>query len=398
MKRAAVNGALGRFRVIDLSQVRAGPTCVKQFADFGADVIKVEPPDCLDRKELYVGERDGADMQNLHRNKRSVTLDLKNPRGREALLRLVETADVVVENFRPDVKERLGLGYDTLAAVNPRIVLISISGFGQEGPYRKRPGFDQILQGMCGLMSATGFPDGPPTRAGAAVVDMCTGLYAALGGLTALLEREASGRGQWVQASLLHSGIALMDFQAARCAIDGQVAVRVGNDHPTSMPTSAYPTRDGYINIGAGGDRQWAALCSAIGRPELARDPRFDTDPKRSRNRAELNQILAREFRRHTTAHWIDAVSRSDVPCGPIYTMDQVIADPQVRQAGVFAVVEHPRRGPLPLVNQAAHLRRTPARLEFPLEDKGNSTDFVLAELRYSEAEIQAMRADRVID
>ena len=397
MKRLFESGALARYRVLDLSQVRAGPTCVKQFADFGADVIKVEPPPHVDRQELYVGARDGSDMLNLHRNKRSITVDLKNDAGRSLLMDLVKTTDIVVENFRPSVKERLGLSYDDLAKVNPRVILISISGFGQDGPYRDRPGYDQILQGMCGLMSASGFPDGEPTRSGASAVDVISGVYAALGGMTALLEREASGRGQWVQVSLLHSGIALMDYQVARCAIDGQVAGRMGNDHPTSMPTSAYATRDGHLNIGAGGEKQWAALCRAIGRPELATDERFRTDPLRSKNRAELNKVLGAEFRKKTRAEWLDILRDADVPAGPIYTMDEVLADPQVLHAQVMQSVQHPRRGEVRLVGQPLVLARTPAHLRAPLEDRGGSTEDVLTEIGYTPERIEALRASKAI-
>lgn len=397
MQKLLGNGALSRFRVVDLSQVRAGPTCVKQFADFGADVIKVEPPDSVPRGELYVGARDGADMQNLHRNKRSITLNLKSPRAKEVLEPLLRTADVVVENFRPAVKDRLGLDYETLSKINPRVVLVSISGFGQDGPYRDRPGFDQVIQGMCGLMSATGTPEGPPTRAGAAVVDVGAGVYAALGAMTALLEREHSGKGQWVQLSLLHVGVGLMDFQAARYLIEGDVAERVGNDHPTSMPTSAYPTADGYLNIGAGGDDMWRRLCSALGQPALADDPDFRTDADRVRNRDRLNRLLSEQFRTATTAQWMDRLSEADVPGGPIYTMDQVFTDPQVQHARIAAPVIHPRRGEIRLVDQVVKLARTPARIVSTLEDKGGSNDEVLRELGLSTKTIADLRSQQVI-
>ena len=276
MFRPTPGGAFEGLRVIDLAQVRSGPTCVKQFADFGADVIRIEPPPTSGRTEMMTGARDGADMLNLHRNKRLITLDLKAPGAKEVLHRLVRSADVVVENYRPDVKERLGIDYDSLAAINPRIILASISGFGQDGPYRERPGFDQIAQGMSGMMSVTGFPGEGPMRVGAAVIDVATGLYAALGVMTALHERTRSGRGQWVQSSLLQSGLGLMDFQAARFLVDGEVPKQVGNDHPTAMPTSAYATSDGHVNIGAGGEAMWHALCQVIERPDLPRDPRFN--------------------------------------------------------------------------------------------------------------------------
>lgn len=397
MKRLFETGALARYRVLDLSQVRAGPTCAKQFADFGADVIKVETPAHVERQELYVGARDRADMLNLHRNKRSITVDLKNDAGLGLIMDLVKTCDVVIENFRPSVKERLGLGYEALSAVNPRIVLISISGFGQDGPYRDRPGFDQILQGMCGLMSVTGAPEGEPTRAGAAVVDVIAGVYAALGGMTALLERESSGRGQWVQTSLLHSGMALMDFQVARCAIDGETPGRMGNDHPTSMPTSSYATRDGYLNIGAGNDKQWTALATAMGHPEWAPDQRFATDTMRSRNRAQLNHLLSAEFRTKTRAEWLEILERADVPAGPIYQVEEALQDPQVVHSGILQKVPHPQRGDIALIGQPIILSRTAAQLQQPLEDRGASTDDVLNELGYAECDIRRLRQAKAI-
>src|ERR1051325_3471872 len=266
MPAIAASSALSRLRILDFTRVRAGPTCVKQFADFGADVIKIESPPGVDPNENMGGPRDGPDMQNLHRNKRAMTLNLKQPAAREVLTRLVKTADVVVENYRPDVKFRLGIDYESLAKINPRVILASISGFGQDGPYRDRPGFDQIAQGMSGIMSVTGAPGEGPMRVGAAVADVAAGLFAALGIMTALLEREHSGKGQWVQSSLLNAGIALLDFQAARYTMKGEVPAQVGNDHPTSMPTSAYKTKDGYINVAASGDGMWTRICQLFGR------------------------------------------------------------------------------------------------------------------------------------
>jgi crotonobetainyl-CoA:carnitine CoA-transferase CaiB-like acyl-CoA transferase len=343
------------------------------------------------------GPRDGADMQNLHRNKRLLTLDLKAPQGREVLHRLVRSADVLVENYRPDVKERLGLDYETLAAINPRIILASISGFGQDGPYRERPGFDQILQGMSGLMSVTGQPGQGPMRVGAAVIDVATGLYAALGVMAALHERTRSGRGQWVQASLLQSGIGLMDFQAARYLVDGVVPGQVGNDHPTSMPTSAYPTSDGYMNVGAGGDAIWRRLCAAIGQPALADDPRFAVDLDRSRNRQALNAHLAGAFAARTTADWLERLNAAGVPCGPIYAVDEVFADPQVVHGAMAATVPHHSRGDIRVIAPTTVLSRTPGRLDRALGPKGLDSDDVLGELGYGAAEIAALRADGVV-
>ena len=397
MYRPTPGGAFEGLRIIDLAQVRSGPTCVKQFADFGADVIRIEPPPQSGRTEMMTGARDGADMLNLHRNKRLITLDLKAPGAREVLHRLVRSADVLVENYRPDVKERLGIDYDSLAAINPRIILASISGFGQDGPYRDRPGFDQIAQGMSGMMSVTGKPGEGPMRVGAAVIDVATGLYAALGVMTALHERERSGRGQWVQSSLLQSGLGLMDFQAARFVVDGEVPRQVGNDHPTGMPTSAYATADGHVNLGAGGEAMWVKLCEVIGRPALAGDPRFAKGPDRSRNRVDLNAILGEVFRTRTSADWIERLNAAGVPCGPIYTMDQVFDDPQVIHGRMATTVTHPTRGEIRVLAPTATLSRTPGRLERSLVATGEDTDDVLAELGFGPDEIAQMRADGVL-
>ena len=314
MSPVPASTALSRFRIVDLTRVRAGPSCVRQFADFGADVIKVESPPGVDPNEGMGGPRHGPDFQNLHRNKRSMTLNLKLDEGRAILYRLVETADVVVENYRPDVKYRLGIDYESLKAVNPRIILASISGFGQDGPYRDRPGFDQIAQGMSGLMSVTGQPGEGPMRTGAAIADVSAGLFAALGVMTALLEREQSGEGQWVQSSLLHAGIALMDFQAARYLVKGEVPGQVGNDHPTSMPTSAYKTADGYINVGASGDGMWQRVCNAIGRPDLLERSEFKADVDRAKNRVAINAALNESFGARTSAAWIAILNEAGVP------------------------------------------------------------------------------------
>ena len=393
MPHVPASPALAHLTFLDVTRVRAGPTCVRQFADFGADVIKIEAPEA----DQMSGPRDGHDMQNLHRNKRSLTLDLKSADGRAVFLRLAARADVVVENYRPDVKLRLGLDYDSLARVNPRIILASISGFGQDGPYAARPGFDQIAQGMGGFMSVTGAPGQGPMRAGTAIADVAAGLYAALGIFTALAERERSGRGQWVQSSLLMAQIALMDFQAARYLIDGEVPAQTGNDHPTSMPTSAYATADGWVNIGASGEVIWARLAQAIGRPDLVARPEFADGAARSANRAALNAAIGEVTSTRTTAEWVARLNEAGVPCGPIYTMDQVFADPQVAHIGAAAPVRHPRLGELRLVNQAARLSRTPATMARATPERGEHTDEILREAGYDDAAIAALRAKRVI-
>jgi len=397
MPRIAASSALARFRIIDLSRVRAGPTCVKQFADFGADVIKIESPPGVDPNESMGGPRHGPDMQNLHRNKRAMTLNLKLPEAREVLYRLVKTADVVVENYRPDVKFRLGVDYESLAKINGRIVLASISGFGQDGPYRDRPGFDQIAQGMSGLMSVTGAPGKGPMRTGAAIADMAAGLFAALGVMTALLERETSGKGQWVQSSLLQSGIALMDFQAARYLMKGEVPPQVGNDHPTSMPTSAYTTADGYINVAASGEGMWQRLCETIGRKDLLESAQFKGAENRAKNRMQLNAALNEALAKRKSAQWVEKLNAAGVPCGPIYTVDQTFADPQVAHLEAAAEVEHPKLGRFKVVNQAVKLSRTPAKLVSATPEVGQHTEEILRELEYTEQQVKAMRERGVI-
>ena len=393
MPRIDGSSALARFRVLDLTRVRAGPSCVRQLADFGADVIKIEAT----RQEDMGGPRDGPDFQNLHRNKRSITLNLKAPQGRDVFLRLVTKADVVVENFRPDVKDRLGIDYESLRKVNRRIVLASVSGFGQDGPYRERPGFDQIAQGLSGIMSVTGHPGGGPMRVGCAVADVGAGLLAALGVLTALLEREVSGEGQWVQSSLLQAAIQLLDFQAARYTMSGEVAEQQGNDHPTSMPTSAYATADGHMNVAASGTAMWKKLCDAIGRPELFALPDYADADARARNRKTLNAEIARELAKRKTAEWVEIINRAGVPCGPIYRMDQVFADPQVQHMQVAAEVDHPTLGKYRIINQPVKLSRTPARLVTASPERGAHTDEVLREAGYDDAAIANLRKEGIV-
>ena len=387
------SSALARFRVLDLTRVRAGPSCVRQLADFGADVIKIEGT----KVEDMGGPRDGPDFQNLHRNKRSITLNLKAPQGREVFLRLVKNADVVVENFRPDVKDRLGIDYESLRRINPRIVLASVSGFGQDGPYRERPGFDQIAQGLSGIMSVTGPPGAGPMRVGCAVADVGGGLLAALGILTALLEREQSGEGQWVQSSLLQAAIQLLDFQAARYTMLGEVAEQQGNDHPTSMPTSAYKTADGYMNVAAAGSQMWKRLCQVLEKPELFDHPDYADADGRARNRKTLNAAIEAQLVRKTTAEWTEILNRAGIPSGPIYRMDQVFADPQVKHLGVAAEVESPKLGKFKIINQPVKLSRTPAKLVTATPERGEHTNEVLREAGYDDAAIADLRRNGII-
>ena len=389
--------ALQRFRVLDLTRVRAGPTCVRMLADFGADVVKIESPAGLDPNESMGGPRHGGDFQNLHRNKRSITLNLKVPEGLAVFRRMLARADVVVENFRPDVKFRLGIDYETLEKINPRLILASISGFGQDGPYRDRPGFDQIAQGMGGLMAITGLPGQGPVRAGIAVADSSAGLYAALGILAALLERETSGRGQWVQTSLLQAQIAMLDFQAARYLVDGEIPGQAGNDHPTSTPTGVFPTTDGNINIAASGEGNWRRLCEVIERDDLVRHPDYCSEALRTKNRAALNAQLARTTAGYSSSALIETLNAAGVPCGPIYRMDEVFADPQVQHLGCAVPVYHPLLGEMKLVGQPVKLSRTPAEVRHATPELGEHSAEILEELGFDHAEIDHLRQSGAI-
>ena len=390
---------LSELVVIDLTRARSGPTCVRQLADWGADVVKVEAPSASGRESVIGGGRHGYDFQNLHRNKRSLTLDLRSDEGREVLIDLARNADVLVENYRPLVKQRLGIDYETLRAVNPRIIYGSISGFGQSGPYRDRPGFDQIAQGMGGIMSVTGLPGQGPVRAGIPVADLSAGHFLAQGILLAIIERERSGEGQWVHTSLLEAQIAMMDFQAARWLIEGDLPGQAGNDHPTSIPTGVFPTADGDMNIAASGQPIFTRLCNTIGLPELLDRPEYADAATRSANRVALNAELAEITKTKTTAEWIEALNEAGVPCGPIYGVDEMAADVQVQELGIARPVKHPKLGEIRVVGQAMQLERTPQPPEMrsAAPDLGEHNDEVLSALGYDAAKIAALRERGVI-
>ena len=388
---------LSRFTVLDLTRVRSGPTCVRQLADWGADVIKVELPEALEGNAGLGGPRHGSDFQNLHRNKRSVTLNLKEPDGLDLFKQLVAKADVVVENYRPDVKHRLGIDYDTLSQLNSRLVYGSISGFGEDGPYQKRPGFDQIAQGMGGLMSITGLPGQGPVRVGLPIADLCAGLSCAMGILTALLEREATGTGQWVKTSLLQAQIFMLDFQASRWLMQKEVAPQAGNNHPTSIPTGVFKTSDGHINIASAGQAIWERFCHAIKAEELLQDERYKDGDARSTHRDALNAAIEAYTASYTSDGLIDLLNQAGVPCGPIYSIDQVFGDPQVQHLGMAQPVQHPEMGEINLVSQPFTLSRHSNAIRTAPPERGQDTDAVLTELGLSADQIQAMRDRNII-
>ena len=388
---------LARFTVLDLTRVRAGPTAVRQLADWGANIIKIEPPESIDEAKTMGGPRHGPDFQNLHRNKRGMTLNLKADVGREAFFRMVKRADVVVENFRPDVKDRLDIGYERCKRENPGIVYASISGFGQEGPYRLRPGFDQIAQGMGGLMWITGLPGQGPVRVGVPIADLASGLYTAIGILTALLQREETGEGQWVHTSLLEAQIAMLDFQAARWLIANEVPEQAGNNHPTSIPTGVFQTRDGYINIACSGEQMWQRLCDVLGAGDLYRDERFSNGGVRLINRDVLNEHLQKYFVGQDSAHWIDALNEAGVPCGPIYKMDEMWSDPQVMHLKMSRSVNNSVMGDCDVVRNATNLSNAPDLPYRASPERGEHTDEILSEFGFSEGEIAAMKEENVV-
>ncbi len=394
MSQATASKALSKYKVLDLTRARAGPTAVKQLADWGAQVIKIEMPGSDHAPEFM--DRHSPDFQNLHRNKRSLTLNLKSPEGLDIFKQLARQADVIVENYRPDVKNRLGIDYESIKAINPRIVYGSISGFGQDGPYVDRPGVDPIVQGMGGHMMVTGEPGRGPMRSGAALSDVGAGLICANGILTALLEREDSGEGQWVQASLIEAMIFLLDFQAARWTVAQDLPEQVGNNHPTNAPMGVFKTQDGYITIAASRPK-WRQFCSALGAPELRDRPAYATPAMRLEHRYELNAEIDRITATKESAEWVEIMNKAGVPCGPIYTLEETFNDPQVKHLGIAQTVESELLGPLTIIGQAFRLSRTPSRLVSAAAECGAHTDDILAELGYGADEIAALRARQVI-
>jgi formyl-CoA transferase len=381
------SAALKDLVVLDLTHARAGPVCVRQFADWGANVIRIERPG---NPEDFSGRHE-PDFQNKHRNKRGIALNLKSKEGREVLYRLVEQADVLVENFRPDVKERLGFDYETLKGKNSRLVYASISAFGQDGPYKDIPGVDQIVQGMSGLMSVTGEPGRGPMRVGIPISDIVTGLYTSIGILTALMERNRSDQGQWVQASLIESQMFMLDLQAARYLVEGVVPKQVGNEHPSGVPTNTYRTKDGYVNI-APIPSMWGRLCKALGREDLTNHPDYATREARRARRKEVNCLVQEIVGAMDTVTVTAKLQAAEVPCGPINAIDQAFNDPQVKHLELVQTITTINGKETAFPRQPFRLSRTPSKLTVRTPEFAEHTDEVLAEFGFSTADINGLR------
>ena len=390
---------LSEIKVIDVTSALSGPYCTMLLGDLGAEVIKIEEPqtgDMLRGSGPFI-KGEGSYFLYTNRNKKSLTLNLQNERGREILLKLVKNADVFVENFRPQVKKRLRIDYPILKEINPRLIYCSISGFGQTGPWADRPGFDQIAQGMSGLMSVTGFTESGPTRVGVAIGDSVAGLFAAYGILAALFEREKSGLGQFIETSLLEGLIAVLGFQAAKYFGTGETPLQQGNDHGTIAPYGLYGTKDGYMNIAAGNQRMWEKLCKILNVEELTNDLRFRTIPDRVQNKEELKEILEKSLAHKTTEEWIGILNREGIACGPIYTIDQVFRDKQILNQEMLLEVEHSTAGKIKMIGFPVKMSRTPCKISLAPPVLGQHTQEILRGLNYSEEEIKELNKNGVI-
>jgi crotonobetainyl-CoA:carnitine CoA-transferase CaiB-like acyl-CoA transferase len=407
MMRRVPDGALSHFRVLDLSRVLAGPWASQVLADLGAEVIKVERPGGGDESRAWGppwlrgagGEetRESAYFTCANRGKRSVAVDLSRPEGQAIVRGLAERSDVLLENFKAGALARLGLGYDDLARLNPGLVYCSITGFGQTGPYRTRPGYDFLVQAMGGLMSVTGEPEGPPLKVGVAITDVVTGLYAATAVLAALAHRERSGRGQHVDLALLDVQVATLANQAESYLVTGRPPGRLGNAHPSIVPYQAFETADGHVVVAVGNDAQFERLCEVVGRPELARDERFATNGARVRHRGELVAWLAPILAGRPGRDWTEALEAAGVPCGPINDLAEVFDDPQVRHRGLRVEVPHPLAGSVPVVASPIRLSLTPVHHRAPPLLGEHTRDVLAGVLGMGDEEIEALRRDGVV-
>ena len=377
----------------------AGPFGSLILADLGADVIKIEEPRLGDptRHNLPKVGGESAYFMSVNRGKRSVCLDLKSDMGKEKFIGLVKRADVVIENFRPGVMERLGIGPHFLHQIRPQLIICSISGFGQDGPLAERPGFDQIAQGMGGLMSITGEPGRGPMRVGIPIADLCAGLFAAQAIFIALLERSKSGKGQWVQTSLLQAQAFMLDFQAARYLMDGDVPKQAGNNHPTSIPTGVFKTSDGFINLAVAGELIWKRLAETFQKPEWCDDERFAINESRSRNRDILNAEIEKITKTQTSTYWVTKLNEAGIPAGDINDIGQVFECPQIQHLGLAQTMASHERGETRAVGQPILMSRTPSHIAAPPPLAGAHVDTILLALGYSPAEIEHLRENAVI-
>jgi formyl-CoA transferase len=388
-------------KVLDLSRVLAGPYCTMMLGDLGADVIKVERPGEGDETREW-GPPDAAGESAyylcVNRNKRGITVDLKAPEGREIIKKLAARSDIIIENYKVGTLARLGLGYEDIKKINPGIIYCSITGFGQYGPYKDRPGYDFIIQGMGGIMSITGDPDGPPMKVGVAIVDITAGLFACSSILAALYYREKTGLGQYIDISLLDSVVAWLANVGSNYLISGELPKRYGNAHPNIVPYEPFQAKDGvWIALGVGNDRQWRDFCRLAGLEHLADDPRFATNPQRVIHRKELIPIIAEKMKERTSDEWLEELDKLKIPCGPINTLDRVFSDPQVQARGMVAEVPHPKAGKVKLVASPMKFSLTPCIVERHPPLLGEHTEEVLKELGYSDDEIKSLREKGVI-
>lgn len=392
-------GPLDGIKVIDLTRVLAGPFCTMMLADLGAEIIKIEKPGSGDDSRAFGPHLHGesAYFMSINRGKKSLTLDLKAEKGREVFLKLIETADILVENFKPGVMKKLGLDYDSLKKINPRLIYCASSGFGQTGPYSSRPAYDLIIQGMGGLMSITGPDASQPTKVGSSIADIFAGVFSVIGILSALHHRNSTGKGQMVDVAMLDCMVAILENAIARFTGSGIDPVPIGNRHPSIAPFTSVKTSDGYINIACGNDALWIKLCEIIERSELAADERFISNRSRCDHMPELLPMLNEAMCSRPAAYWLEKLEAGHVPAGPINTISQVLADPQVLARDMLLELVHPIAGKIKIPGSPVKLSDTPAAVKSPAPVLGQHNEEILASLGYTSQQIEAFKTQAVI-